>query len=121
MLSCVRSNKLRPNLVTYLDQTPKFKWWVIRCTSKNGHQKDMCFKEIGPTFANHSRLNNQHNVFLGGDLCGRLMGSLSVDFGDSLQFEISSNTFQECSGLLQIHLRMHSNSNLINHTIVVNL
>ena len=27
---------------TYLDRTPIFEWWVVRCTSKNGHQKDMC-------------------------------------------------------------------------------
>ena len=24
-----------------------FEWYMVRCGSKNGHQKDMCFKEIG--------------------------------------------------------------------------
>ena len=24
-----------------------FEWYVIRCGFKNGHQKDMCFKELG--------------------------------------------------------------------------
>ena len=24
-----------------------FEWCVVRCGSKNGHQKDMCSKEIG--------------------------------------------------------------------------
>ena len=28
--------------------TPIFEWYVVRCGSKNGHQKGiMCFKEIG--------------------------------------------------------------------------
>ena len=36
-----------PNLVTYLDKTPIFDWCVIRCGSKNGHQKKKCLKEIG--------------------------------------------------------------------------
>ena len=28
-----------PNLVTYLNQTPLFEWCVVRCGSKNNHQK----------------------------------------------------------------------------------
>lgn len=27
--------------------TPVFEWYVARCTSKSGHQKDMCIREIG--------------------------------------------------------------------------
>jgi hypothetical protein len=34
-------------LVTFLKQIPIFEWWVVRCRSKDGHQKDMCLKEIG--------------------------------------------------------------------------
>ena len=30
-----------PKLVTSI------KWYMIRCGSKNGHQQDMCLKEIG--------------------------------------------------------------------------
>ena len=38
----------RPNSINYLKQTPIFEWCVLRCGSKNGHQKDiMHFKEIG--------------------------------------------------------------------------
>lgn len=34
--------------VPYLNQTPIFGWWVVRCTCKNGYQKDnFYFKEIG--------------------------------------------------------------------------
>ena len=35
-----------PNLVTYLDSTSIFEWHVVRCDSKNGHQKNMCPKYI---------------------------------------------------------------------------
>jgi hypothetical protein len=35
----------RPNSVTYLNGTPIFEWWVVRCRSKNKYQKDMCLKE----------------------------------------------------------------------------
>ena len=37
----------RPNSVIYLNGTPIFEWWVVRCRIKNEHQKDMCLKEIG--------------------------------------------------------------------------
>ena len=33
-------------LVTFLCQTPIFEWYVGRCGSKNGYQKDVCSKEI---------------------------------------------------------------------------
>ena len=42
---CVESK--RPNLITHLNRTPIFEWHVVRCGSKNGHPKDMCFREIG--------------------------------------------------------------------------
>ena len=37
-----------PNLVTCLNHTPIFQWYVVRCGSKNRYQKGiMCLKEIG--------------------------------------------------------------------------
>ena len=36
-----------PYLVAFLTKTPIFEWYVVRCGSKNGYQKHMCFKEIG--------------------------------------------------------------------------
>ena len=62
-----------PNSVTYLNKTPIFDWCVIRCGSKNGHQKKQMFKRDWTTcsiFVNHSRNNSQHNL---GDLLGSFM------------------------------------------------
>ena len=36
-----------PNLVTYLNQTPIFEWYVVWCGSENEYQKHMSLKEIG--------------------------------------------------------------------------
>ena len=36
-----------PNLVTCLNKTPLFEWYMVRCGSKNGYQKDTCLKETG--------------------------------------------------------------------------
>ena len=36
-----------PNSNTTLTWTPIFESYVVRCGSKNGHQKDMSLKEIG--------------------------------------------------------------------------
>ena len=47
-----------PNSDTYLNRTPLFKW----CGYKDGHQKDMCLKEIGHTcskIVDQSRINSQ--------------------------------------------------------------
>ena len=50
--------------------TAIFDLYVVRCGSKNGHQKDiMCSKDIGlpaQKFVNCSRLISQHNVGGGG-------------------------------------------------------
>ena len=62
-----------PNSVIYLNGTPIFEWWVVRCRIKNEHQKDMWFKRdwaSSSKCANHSKLNSQHNW---GDLCDLLM------------------------------------------------
>ena len=36
-----------PNSVAYLNQTSIFKWYGIRCGSKNAYSKDTCLKEMG--------------------------------------------------------------------------
>ena len=43
----LEDNSKQPNSITLLKWTPIFEWWVGRCGSKNGHQKDMCSKGIG--------------------------------------------------------------------------
>jgi hypothetical protein len=35
-----------PKLVTSLNQTPIFQWYVVWFGSKNGYQEDMCLREI---------------------------------------------------------------------------
>ena len=36
-----------PTLVTFLHRTARIEWCVLKCGSKNTHQKIMCAKEIG--------------------------------------------------------------------------
>ena len=36
------------SITNYLNQTPIFEWYVIRCGFRNGYQRDMCIKEINP-------------------------------------------------------------------------
>ena len=36
-----------PNSCTYLHWPPKFEWYVVKCDSKNGYQKDTCQEDIG--------------------------------------------------------------------------
>ena len=35
-----------PKLNTIIFWTPILEWHVVKCGSKNGHQRDMCLKEI---------------------------------------------------------------------------
>ena len=52
-----------PSLFTFLNRTPLFKWYMVRCGCKKGYQKDV-FKRDWVTRSNyvyHSRFNNQHN------------------------------------------------------------
>ena len=37
-------NVSKPNLLTQLKQKHVFEWFVVKCGSKNEHQKDMCKK-----------------------------------------------------------------------------
>lgn len=51
------------NLVTSLNRTPIFDWYVVRCSSKNIHQKDMFIKKDKITCSQnecHSKFNGQH-------------------------------------------------------------
>ena len=36
-----------PYVVIIRNWTPIFKWYMARLVGKNGHQKDMCYNEIG--------------------------------------------------------------------------
>jgi hypothetical protein len=38
-MSCEDHKGSGPYSATYLNQTPIFEWRVVRCGSKNGHQK----------------------------------------------------------------------------------
>ena len=35
-----------PNSVIFCNWTPIFEWYVVRCSSKNGYQTNMCFRKI---------------------------------------------------------------------------
>ena len=63
-----------PNLVTYLNRTSIFEWYVIRYGSKNGHQKDVSKREwtMCSRNDNHSSLNRQHSWR---DLYGHLIST----------------------------------------------
>jgi hypothetical protein len=50
-----------PNSVTYLSLTPIFEWSVVRCESKNGHQKDTCLEEGGLSMS--TILSSVTNIF----------------------------------------------------------
>ena len=45
-----------PNLVTYLNWTPKFEWYAVGCCSKSRFNKDASLKEIGLDIQNN--INN---------------------------------------------------------------
>ena len=53
-----------PHLVACLERIHVLEWHVVRCGSKNKHQKDGCFKAVGLVlmFVNHYRLNNQYGL-----------------------------------------------------------
>ena len=69
----------RPNSVTYLNWTPIFAGWVVRCRYKNGHKKDVCFKKIGVRAQNLLTGLGSIVYIIGGILCPSY-GSLLVDF-----------------------------------------
>lgn len=41
-----------PNLVRHLYRRPLFEWFVVRCGSRNGHQKGMYSRDVGPPAQN---------------------------------------------------------------------
>ena len=66
-----------PHSRTTIIWTPTFELYVVRCGSKNRHQKDIvCLEEeIGlraQNYVNYSKLNGQHNW---GDLYVHLMST----------------------------------------------
>ena len=95
-----------PNLVTYRNQTPIFKWYVVSCGSKNEHPKrdwTMCSKQV-----NHSKLNNQHNW---GNLYDHLMSTRIFTLVMNEIFIISSHNYNESGyGLALDLLPIHSKS-----------
>ena len=36
-----------PNVDTYLNRTHVFEWYMAKCVSKNGYEKDTCLRKIG--------------------------------------------------------------------------
>ena len=70
------------NLVTYINKTPIFEYWVMRCRSKNKHENTWVYGDwtMFSKFVNHSKLHTQHK-------CGGPMwpsySSMLVDFDNS--------------------------------------
>ena len=62
-----------PNSVTYLNRASVSEWWVVRCRSKNRHQKDMCFKEIGLHAQKLFTIQGSIVNIIGGHQCDLLM------------------------------------------------
>ena len=53
-----------PNMITYLNWTPIFEWYVFGCGFKNIYQKSGMFKwdrTMCSNYYNYSRLNHQHD------------------------------------------------------------
>ena len=68
---------------------------MVRCGSKNGHQKDNVFKRDWTTcskFVNHSRLNSQHNW---GDLYDHLMSKRIFTLIIIEDIHMSSKNYEE--------------------------
>ena len=62
---CTRVKVDVPNSVTYLNRTPIFEWYVDKCGSKNGYQKNMCLQKYWLSCSKYDNQNSQHNW--GGD------------------------------------------------------
>ena len=55
-----------PNSNTTIIQTPILDWYVVKCGSKNRHQKDMCSKYIGSLAQNMlTILGSKVNMIVG--------------------------------------------------------
>ena len=53
-----------PNLLNDHNWIIIYVWYVVKCGSKNKHQKDMCVRRKWTTFSKHDyhfRFNSQHN------------------------------------------------------------
>jgi hypothetical protein len=72
--------------VTHLEWIPIFEWCIVKCGSKNRHQKDMCLKEIGKHIQNLLTILDLIVSIIGG-LCDQGMApwlspfDLHIDLG----------------------------------------
>ena len=83
--ACLQINQIQymvdvPHLVTYPNWTPIFHWCVVRCGSKNGHQKDMCTKDIGLCAQNLFTIQGLNNKFNWGRSAWSIHRSGTFDF-----------------------------------------
>lgn len=76
-----------PNVVTLLNRTPMFEQYVTRLEVKNGHQKDVCYNEIGlrvlVSIDTIFGFNGNHE-----GLCGHLKRSTQIFSLSSFHFYI---------------------------------
>ena len=56
--------------ITFLNRTPIFEWYVVRCGSKNGYQIGMWLKEIG--------LGTQNLITILGSILNIILGSYMI-------------------------------------------
>ena len=63
------------DLVTNLNQTPIFEWYVARCGSKNEYPVDMCLKESGLHTQNMITITKSTINTMNGDLYEHLMST----------------------------------------------
>ena len=59
---------VNPYSVTFVIYTLIFQWYVVKCGSKNNHQKGMCFTEIG--------LQAKNMITILGSIVNTIEGSL---------------------------------------------
>lgn len=70
------------DLVTCLNRSPLIRWYVVRFGYKNGHQKDMCVKEIGFRVYNMSTIVGSVVNMIGGFIWS-IHSFNTLDFGKS--------------------------------------
>lgn len=67
-----------PDSVSFVISTPIFKWYVIRCGSKNRYQKDVCSEEIGPHAQNLTAFLGSIVNIIRGDIYDHLLISMRI-------------------------------------------
>jgi hypothetical protein len=68
-------------------------WYVVKCGSKNGHQKDTCYQK---KFGLHAQSSTTNTIFflLGGDLYDQLMSMRIFIFGDEENIHTNSENYE---------------------------